>query len=61
MSIFNEKDKEYKLDRKMFLDDRGGVTISRFDNIKYPIFDKLTEKRLGFFWRPEEIDITKDY
>jgi ribonucleoside-diphosphate reductase beta chain len=60
MSIFNEKDKEYKLDRKMFLDEKGGVVIARYDHLKYPIFEKLTEKQLGFFWRPQEIDITKD-
>jgi ribonucleoside-diphosphate reductase beta chain len=28
--------------------------------MKYRQFDKLTEKQLSFFWRPEEIDIMKD-
>jgi ribonucleotide reductase beta subunit family protein with ferritin-like domain len=27
---------------------------------KFEIFEKLTEKQLSFFWRPEEIDVTKD-
>ena len=29
-------------------------------HVKYPNLDKLTDKMLGFFWRPEEIDIGKD-
>ncbi|ADD79418.1 class Ia ribonucleoside-diphosphate reductase subunit beta [Candidatus Riesia pediculicola] len=36
------------------------VNISRFDQQKYSIFETLTEKQLSFFWRPEEIDISKD-
>jgi ribonucleoside-diphosphate reductase beta chain len=28
--------------------------------LKYKQFDKLTDKQLGFFWRPEEVDVTKD-
>lgn len=36
------------------------VNISRFDQQKHIIFEKLIEKQLSFFWRPEEIDISKD-
>lgn len=36
------------------------VNITRYDQQKYPIFEKLIEKQLSFFWRPEEIDISKD-
>ena len=43
-----------------FLDPRGGVGIQRYDTLKYRQFDKLTDKQLGFFWRPEEIDILRD-
>jgi len=28
--------------------------------MKYKQFDKLTDKQLGFFWRPEEVDILRD-
>ena len=42
----------------MFLDE--GVDIQRYDELKYPQLDKITEKQLGFFWRPEEVDISKD-
>lgn len=36
------------------------VNIVRFDQQKHIIFEKLIEKQLSFFWRPEEIDISKD-
>src|SRR6056300_1333445 len=36
------------------------VNVSRFDKQKFDIFEKLTEKQLSFFWRPEEIDVSKD-
>jgi ribonucleoside-diphosphate reductase beta chain len=44
----------------MFLDASGGVTMQRYDVLKYRQFDKITEKQLGFFWRPEEVDILRD-
>jgi len=44
----------------MFLDPSGGPTIQRYDTLKYKTFDKLTDKQLGFFWRPEEVDIYQD-
>jgi ribonucleoside-diphosphate reductase beta chain len=43
-----------------FLDPSGGPTIQRYDSLKYKQFDGLTDKQLGFFWRPEEVDIYKD-
>ena len=36
------------------------VNIARYENLKYKTFDNLTEKQLGFFWRPEEVDIGRD-
>ena len=33
---------------------------ARYDVNKYPVFDKITNNMLGYFWRPEEIDISKD-
>ena len=36
------------------------VNIARYDKQRYPIFEKLTDKQLGFFWRPEEIDLSRD-
>ena len=59
MSVFNLKNnnKDY-LKSKCFFDDP--VTIARYDRQKYPVFEKLTEQQLGFFWRPNEVDITRD-
>ncbi|MBE8215721.1 MAG: ribonucleotide-diphosphate reductase subunit beta [Endozoicomonadaceae bacterium] len=37
-----------------------GVNISRYDVQKYNIFEKLIEKQLSFFWRPEEVDLATD-
>ena len=45
---------------KIFLDASGTTTVARYDNIKYRVFDRLTENQLGFFWRPSEVDVTKD-
>jgi len=38
----------------------NNINISRFDQQKYEIFEKLIEKHLSFFWRPEEVDISTD-
>ena len=59
-SVFDQTNKKPQTDNKLFLDDDGGVTIARYDKVKYPNFDKLTDKQLGFFWRPEEVDILRD-
>ena len=58
MSVFKANKKRDHNKVKMFLD--GNVDIQRYDVLKYKQFDKLTDKQLGFFWRPEEVDITKD-
>lgn len=44
--------------RNMFFDE--SVDIARYDDVKYMQFEKLTDKQLGFFWRPEEVDILRD-
>jgi len=36
------------------------VNIARYDKQRYRIFETLTDKQLGFFWRPEEVDISRD-
>ena len=57
MSIL-KKNKKSHLVKKMFLDE--GVDIARYDQVRYPTIDKITDKQLGFFWRPEEVDVSKD-
>ena len=36
------------------------VNVARFVQQKYEIFEKLIERQLSFFWRPEEVDVSKD-
>ena len=57
MSVFQVNEKS-SLERTMFFD--GSVDIARYDTLKYRQFEKLTDKQLGFFWRPEEIDVLRD-
>tara|TARA_Y100000033_G_scaffold18666_1_gene17509 strand:- start:43 stop:1113 length:1071 start_codon:yes stop_codon:yes gene_type:complete len=53
-----KKNKKSHLNKTMFLDE--SVDIQRFDQVKYPQLEKITDKQLGFFWRPEEVDVSKD-
>ena len=46
------------LEKTMFFDE--SVDIARYDQVRYPQLEKITDKQLGFFWRPEEIDVSKD-
>ena len=60
MSVFDTANKADHTKVTAFLDPTGGPTIQRYDTLKYKSFDKLTESQLGFFWRPEEVDIYQD-
>ncbi len=60
MSILNLNANRDHTSALAFLDPSGGVGMQRFDTLKYKSFDKLTDKQLGFFWRPEEIDVLRD-
>lgn len=48
------------LDRTMFLDPAGPVTVQRFEEVKYQKIQKYEKLARGFFWQPEEISLTKD-
>jgi ribonucleoside-diphosphate reductase beta chain len=48
------------LDRQMFLDPDGGVTVQRFEEVTYPRIQKYEQLARGFFWVPEEISLVKD-
>jgi ribonucleoside-diphosphate reductase beta chain len=48
------------LNRKMFLDPMGPVTIQRFEEVKYKKLADFDATARGFFWQPEEISLTKD-
>lgn len=36
------------------------VNVARYDEQRYPVFERLIEKQLSFFWRPEEVDVSRD-
>ncbi|CAB4140812.1 NrdF Ribonucleotide reductase, beta subunit [uncultured Caudovirales phage] len=57
-SVFDSTNKKDFVTAKCFLDDP--VTIARYDRQKYPIFEKLINQQLGFFWRPEEVEVVRD-
>ena len=56
-SIFPKVDND-QLKEPMFFGQP--VNVARYDQQKYPIFEKLIEKQLSFFWRPEEVDVSRD-
>lgn len=57
MTVFN-KNKVNTKKQPMFFGQPLGV--QRYDEYKYPVFDKLTQQQLGYFWRPEEVSLQKD-
>jgi ribonucleoside-diphosphate reductase beta chain len=62
MSIaqYNLHTKTDYLNRKMFLDVAGPVTIQRFEEVKYKKIADFDSTARGFFWQPEEVSLTKD-
>jgi ribonucleoside-diphosphate reductase beta chain len=60
MSVFDVENRVDHTKVTAFFDPSGGPTIQRYDTLKYKQFDQLTDKQLGFFWRPEEVDIYQD-
>ena len=60
MSVFDVNNRADHTSVASFMDPTGGPTIQRYDTLKYKQFDQLTDKQLGFFWRPEEVDIYQD-
>ena len=57
MTVFNTEDIDTKKQPMFFGKPLG---VQRYDNFKYPAFDKLTTQQLGYFWRPEEVSLQKD-
>lgn len=57
--IFNTEATNH-LKSKIFLDPGGIPQTARYEEVKYPQFEKFTEKQLSFFWLPQEIDISTD-
>ena len=57
---YNLTQKTDYLNRKMFLDPAGPVTIQRFEEVKYKKIADFEATARGFFWQPDEISLSKD-
>lgn len=57
MTVFNSNKTNLKKQPMFF---GAPLGVQRYDTYKYPIFDKLTQQQLGYFWRPEEVSLQKD-
>ena len=57
MTVFNSEAVDTKKQPMFFGKPLG---IQRYDSYKYPVFDKLTQQQLSYFWRPEEVSLQKD-
>src|SRR5690554_4464470 len=38
----------------------NSVNVARYDQQKHSVSEKLIEKQISFFWRPEEVDVSRD-
>lgn len=56
-TVFNQNKVDFTK-QPMFFGE--ALNAQRFDTFKYPVFDKLTQTQLGYFWRPEEVSLQKD-
>ena len=56
-TVFNQSNVDFTKQPMFFGEDQN---VQRFDTFKYPVFDKLTQTQLGYFWRPEEVSLQKD-
>ena len=57
-SVFNKDKKLDQMKQPMFFGE--DLQVQQYSDMKYPIFDKLNQQQLGYFWRPEEISLQKD-
>ena len=57
MTVFNTEDVNLKKQPMFF---GAPLGVQRYDEYKYPVFEKLTQQMLGYFWRPEEVSLQKD-
>ena len=57
MTVFNSNKVDTKKQPMFFGQPLG---VQRYDSYKYPIFEKLTQQQIGYFWQPEEVSLQKD-
>lgn len=56
-TVFNKSNTDTLLE-PMFLG--APVNVARYDKQKHERFEKLIEKQISFFWRPEEVDLSRE-
>jgi ribonucleoside-diphosphate reductase beta chain len=57
-SVFNKSKDLDVMKQPMFFGE--DLQVQQYSDMKYPIFDKLNQQQLGYFWRPEEVSLQKD-
>ena len=57
MTVFN---KNVVNTTKQYMFFGAPLSVQRYDQYKFPTFDRLTQQQLGYFWRPEEVSLQKD-
>ena len=57
MTVFNTNQVDTSKQTMFF---GAPLGVQRYDEFKYPVFDKLTQQQLGYFWRPEEVSLQND-
>ncbi|MAU78974.1 MAG: ribonucleotide-diphosphate reductase subunit beta [SAR116 cluster bacterium] len=56
-TVFNREKIDFTKQNMFFGADQN---TQRYDVFKFPVFDKLNQTMLGYFWRPEEVSLQKD-
>ena len=57
ITVFNPSPVDIKTQPMFFGQPLG---VQQYTTFKYPVFDKLTQTQLSFFWRPDEVSLQKD-
>jgi len=56
-TVFNTNKVDFTKQHMFFGEDQN---TQRYDTFKFPVYDKLNQTMLGYFWRPEEVSLQKD-
>ena len=56
-TVFNREKVDFTKQNMFFGEDQN---TQRYDTFRFPVFDKLNQTMLGYFWRPEEVSLQKD-
>lgn len=57
MTAFNTKQVDHTQEYMFFGEPVG---VARYDKVRYKKFDDFVEQQLSYFWRPDEVGLTRD-